>query len=242
MFVFELVPNLRNQLETGAFMNGYVLISLCLSVMLCILFFRAKYYNMKWYKVIIVAIYTGAMGLLGTKIMFLIENGYWYGRSFFGAVLFLPALVWPLAVVLKIKLFELLGYVTPPGMAMLALYKYNCYLDGCCGGKVMFYSEDGVPTYFPSQLAEMLCAVLVTALLLFVEQKKKTKKTIYPLCLIVYGIIRFGLNFFRWEQSGLLCGISAGHFWSALSAIIGASILVYFVIADKKVGVNIKKE
>lgn len=221
MFVFELVPNLRNQLEIGAFMNGYVFIFLCLSVMLFILFFRAKYYNMAWYKVIIIALYTGIMGLLGTKIMFFIENGYWYGRSFFGAVLFLPVLVWPLAFVFRIKLFEFLGYVTPPGMAMLALYKYNCYLDGCCGGKVLYYSAEGIPTYFPSQIAEMVCAVLVMILLLLVERNKKNKNIIYPMCLIIYGIMRFVLNFFRWEHSVFVFGLSAGHFWSIVSVFFG---------------------
>lgn len=209
-------------------------IAFCLAVMLAILFVRQKKYSMTWWKVIVVSVYTGAMGLLGTKIMFWIENGYWFGRSFFGAMLFLPILLFPLALFLKIPLFKLLDYVTPAGMAMLIIYKYNCLLDGCCGGKVLNFSPEGIPSYFPSQKAEMVCAIIITCLLLILEHRKFSDRRIYPFCLIAYGISRFVLNFYRWENTPFFCGLTAGHFWSIVSFLVGIVILVILKVKYRK--------
>lgn len=166
------------------------------------------------------------MGLLGTRIMFFIENGGWYGKSFFGAVLFFPILLLPVAWLFRMRLRTLLDYATIPGIGMLAIFKWNCYTDGCCGGKVLWYSEAGVPTHFPSQLAEMAAAIVLVIIFLFLERNKKLYGKIYPCFLIVYGLIRYVLNLYRLEQADFLFGMPAGNLWAVVSVLLGVAYLI----------------
>lgn len=178
-------------------------------------------YNIKTQKLIPLSICILVMGVIGTHIMFFLENGAWYGRSFFGAVLFFPLLLFPISLLFRIDIIKLVDYATIPGMAALSLAKLNCYISGCCEGRVLWYTDLGAPVHFPSQLVEMSCAMIITLALLLFEKKRSCKGKIYPVCLIAYGILRFILNWFRWDRDPLFMGLSAGHIWSIVSIIIG---------------------
>ena len=204
-------------------------VGVCLVTMFLLMLIRHKLYGVKILLLPFLAVAVAIMGLLGTYIMFFIENGGWYGRSFFGAVLFFPILLLPVAVLFRMKLRDLLDYATPPGVSLLAIYKYNCFTDGCCGGKVLFYNDAGVPTYFPSQLAEMGTAVILVFVLLTMERNPKFNKKIYPLFLIMYGVIRYILNQYRWEQADFLFGLPAGNLWSIVAIAMGS----VFLLSDK---------
>lgn len=207
-------------------MNNKIFIAACLLTMFTLLLLRCKKYKVHPIKTVPMTIAVAAMGLLGTYIMFFIENGGWYGRSFFGALLFYPILLLPVAFIFRMRLEDLLDFATPPGLAILALYKYNCYMDGCCAGKAIWFTEEGIPVYFPSQLAEMVTALLIMLVVLLCEKKEKNRGTVYPVALIIYGVARYILNFFRWEQSVFLLGMAPGNFWSICSAVFGIVLLI----------------
>jgi prolipoprotein diacylglyceryltransferase len=166
------------------------------------------------------------MGILGTHFLYFIENGNFNGQSFFGAVLFFPVFLFPVARLLKIPLSDMLDYTTPPGLAILVVFKFNCFLGGCCGGGVLYFKEGGIPVTFPSQLVEMVVALALTILLFVVEYKNKLKRNIYPLCLITYGSTRFILNWFRADQTEYILEMSAGHFWSIVAVVIGVVSMI----------------
>lgn len=216
----------------GGKMEGTLLFGLCFSILVLLTFARRKKYKISIIKWIPVTVGIAAMGLLGTYIMFYIENGEWYGQSFYGAVLFFPGLLMPVAVLFRISVWDLLDFATPAGLALLAPFKLNCYLGGCCGGKVLFYDEHGLPTHFPSQIVEMFIAVVLVCMLLLIEKLPKCKHRIYSICIITYGAIRFGLNFFRLEQNDFLFGLPAGNLWSIVSVVFG--ILLWVIIARKE--------
>ena len=201
-------------------------IAVCLITMFGLMLLRHKRYQVKMLPLVPLAVSVAAAGLLGTYIMFFIENGGWYGKSFFGAVLFFPILLFPVAKLFRMRLRQLLDLATPPGMALLAIYKWNCYQKGCCGGKAIWYSEAGVPVHFPSQLAEMASAIVIVIILLALERQEKYRDKIYPLCLLIYGGVRFILNYFRWERADFLFGLPAGNLWSLVSIGIGAVWLI----------------
>ena len=198
-------------------------IFVCLTLMFSLMFLRRKSYGVKGFLVPLLMISVAVMGLLGTRIMFFLENGAWYGKSFFGALLFFPILLLPVSWVFRIHLTDLLDYATPPGLAMLAMSKWNCLEKGCCGGKVLWYSAEGVPTHFPSQIVELCVAVLIMLLLLFMERKNLHRRSRYAVCLVVYGVLRFILNYFRWEQPEYVLGMAPGAFWSIVAILIGFS-------------------
>ena len=201
-------------------------ISICFAVLFALMYIRRKMYGIKKLLVIPLAVLVSLMGLLGTRIMFYIENGAWYGRSFFGAVLFFPILLLPLAWIFRISLINLLSYATVPGMALLAVYKYNCYRMRCCSGKVLWFSPEGVPVHFPSQIVELCVATIIVALLLVLERKENYRRRIYPICLVIYGAARFILNYFRWEQPKYIWGLTPGAFWALVSVFIGITWLI----------------
>lgn len=215
-------------------MNGNILVIICLTLMLILLMLRRKRYNVSFLKVFPLTICVTGMGLLGTYILYFLENGLWYGRSFFGAVLFFPILLFPVALLFKINLIDLLSYATIPGMLLLAVYKWNCYIGGCCGGKVLWFSKDGIPTHFPSQIAEMSVAIIITIILLVFERNEKTRKKIYPICLIIYGATRYILDYFRWEQPQFFLGLTPGAFWSIVALFIGCIWLFVSILLKKE--------
>ena len=81
----------------------------CLFIITGLMLIRCRRYEIAVWKVFPLAISVAMLGLLGTKIMFFLENGFWYGKSFFGAVLFFPILLLPLTLLFRIKLLNLLG-------------------------------------------------------------------------------------------------------------------------------------
>lgn len=216
-------------------MNSNLLIAVCLTLMLLFMLARRGMYHVSWIKIVPLAVCAAGMGLLGTYIMYFFENGIWYGKSFFGAVLFLPVLLLPLAWLFRVPLTDLLSYTTVPGVSLLAVYKWNCYLEGCCGGKTLWFSADGIPTHFPSQIAEMAAAVVITVLLLFLERKDRLRKKIYPICLLTYGTVRCVLNQFRWEQAPFVFGLTAGTFWSLAAILIGGIWIVIAAAWERKI-------
>lgn len=211
-----------------------MILHVSLFTMFLLLLLRHQKYRVKLWKIVPLTFCIAVMGLIGTRIMFFIENGAWYGKSFFGAVLFFPVLLLPVAFVFRMHILDLLDYATPPGVALLAIFKWNCYLDGCCAGKVLWYSEAGVPAYFPSQLVEMGTAITIAVILLLLEFAKKAKRKLYPICLIVYGLTRYALNHYRWDGREFLFGMPAGNLWSTVSIYIGSLWIVLAYFRNKK--------
>lgn len=202
-------------------MEGKLLLLICSIIMFLGTGVRRKRYKISVVKWLPLTISFSLLGLLGTYIMFFLENGEWYGQSFFGAVLFFPVLLIPVSFVFRVPLLELLDYATPPSLLLLAPFKLNCYMRGCCSGRVLYFDENGVPIHFPSQLAEMAVAIIIVGILLWLETKNNYKHKIYPICLILYGSSRLILNWFRWEQDKNIFGLTAGSTWSIISCCIG---------------------
>ena len=187
-------------------------------------------------------IMVAALGFLGTKIMFFVENGVWGGQSFFGAVLLFPAFLVLPAIIFKSSLLKLLDYETISGLSILIWFKLNCYISGCCGGKVLYYSSGGVPFFFPSQIVEMFVGLIIIVVLIIFEHKKIFTNRLYPLFLVMYGVTRLILNYFRWEEQAFVFGLTAGAFWSILSIAIGIVWLVVYHMIRKYIIHSVTEE
>ncbi len=209
------------------------LIPVSILVMFCLMVFRQKHYQISIAKSIIILIYTAVLGFLGTKVLFWIENGLWMGMSFFGAVLFLPLLLFPLAKFLRISYGALTDFVALPGLSMFTVLKAQCYFKGCCGGLLLGYTPQMQAVYFPIQLVEAGVTVAIIGCFLILEQKNKTTNKLYPWCLVVYGIARFALNWFRLDDSDPIFWLPKGNFWAVLSILMGSVWLL--VVYGKEV-------
>lgn len=179
-----------------------------------------KMYGLKLIKILPVALFSAIIGTASTHFWFFIENGYFFGISFYGSVFIVPIFFFLGARMFREKASDLLDIITPGMCTMLAVMKVSCLLSGCCGGRdvCMF----GSCFVFPSQIAELVNALVLMLIMLILAATKKYRGKLYPLFMVLYGVTRFVLNIFRREtvnHTGFLP--PWGAIWSIVSIIIG---------------------
>lgn len=195
------------------------------AVMMCFLIaVQMKWYNIAAWKSIFVSLAIIITGLLCCEIWFYMENGIWGGRSFFGAIFFAPVTFILVAKLLNIPYVYSLDYCATSGCLVLAILKIDCLVNGCCKGIVIFENKKHEVFRFPSQLVEIITALMLTLILLHMSRKPENRGKIYPVTLVAYGAIRFILNLLRddWHRMrdmGLF--LPLGCIWSIVAVIIG---------------------
>lgn len=185
-----------------------------------------------WKTLLSAAVLT-VLGVLGAKLMFLIESGFWAGTSFYGAVFFPPLIMVLLALLLRVPPLTLLDLCAPAECVMLAILKMQCAVNGCCVGILLTITADGTYIRFPSQIIELLNALVLMAMLLWLIRKGTWQGRIYPIYMLLYGITRFILNLLR-DTEPFLLGLPAGNFWSLVAIVIA---LIWLRLAHPQKGV-----
>ena len=209
-------------------MGKYIFIGIGTLLMLILSVFRRKQYNLPLWKSIAIPFLLTLFGVTGTMILYFVETGRFGGISFYGSVLLIPILLIPTAWLLRIPYGAITDYSVPQICIMLAVMKVGCLIGGCCGGIALYTSPAGNVVHFPSQIAEMLLALLMAIFILYLDSQKLMKNRIYGVYFLAYGILRFGLNFLRDGIKPFVWIIPAGHFWSLISIGLGiAWILLY---------------
>lgn len=230
-------------------MNTKTIIALLFGtiVMMIPILILMKLYKVKLWKGIPISFILTVTGTVGTYIWYSIETieGFDYiafgGRSYYGAVFVVPLVFLLIAKLFKIPYGELMDFCAPAECAMLVIMKYQCLVDGCCGGRIIYEASDGAQIRFPSQIVEVCVAAVIFAVLMLLAFKKSNRRAIYPYYLIIYGSARFVLNFFRDGLYPFILGIPPGHFWSVCAVIAG--VLVLYKMKNKvRVSDVIKEE
>lgn len=220
-------------------MKPALLIALALGtlVMLAIMLICRKWVTIGKLMTVVFAVLLTACGLASVKLMYFIESGGWGGQSFFGAVLFEPVFLLLLALVLREKWETLLDLSAPSICGMLMVMKAECLRSGCCVGRILFKTAEGVVVRFPSQIVELLTALALVVFLIRQMRKEKNRGKIYPMFMVSYGVVRFILNLFR-ATNPFVWILPAGNFWSLVSIIIG---LLWLVMLKRKNGATAAK-
>lgn len=185
-----------------------------------------------WKTLLSAAVLT-VLGVLGAKLMFLIESGFWAGTSFYGAMFFPPLFMVLLALLLRVPPLALLDLCAPAECVMLAILKMQCAVNGCCVGILLTITADGTYIRFPSQIIELLNALVLMVMLLWLIRKGTWQGRIYPIYMLLYGITRFILNLLR-DTKPFLLGLPAGNFWSLVAIVIA---LIWLRLAHPQKGV-----
>lgn len=200
------------------------IIILCIGTvsMLILMLLRRKYYpQVQIWKYPIISILLTIAGIIGAMFMYYIEAGKFGGTSLFGSIFFIPILLLPV-LFLRIPFSTLMDICAPAECLMLVLMKMDCLLSGCCFGKYL----PSLEIQFPSQIIEMLTFFVIMLFLLQLESNEKNRGRIYGHYLIIYGIARFILNWFRYGAKPFVWILPAGNFWSIVSISIGFAWLV----------------
>ena len=192
--------------------------------MLLLLLRRKKYHGAVAWKMILLELLLVAAGVIGTKLMYFIENGQFGGSSLFGAVLFIPVFILP-ALAMRLSYRDILNLCGPAVGLMLAIMKFECWFNGCCFGKYL----PSLRVQFPSQVVEAAFAALLTVALLIIEKHKRDTH-LYAWLLIFYGSTRLMLNGFRYIVQPFIWNLTCGQFWGLVSVVIG---ITWLVLASK---------
>lgn len=177
---------------------------LCIAVLaeLILMLSRRKKFGISCINLIISLSVIVIFGVIGALVSHYIENGYW-GIRYYGTILLVVFALIPTARKISIPYNQLMDYVAPQGMLGIIVMKLNCLTKGCCEGKVMYYTSEGISVAFPSQEVELITAVVIFLLLIVMENSKKFKDSVFPIFMILYGITRLVFDYLRAEQGRL---------------------------------------
>ena len=204
-----------------------------MSIMIIPIAVQMKWYGVARWKSLIVSFVLVWTGVIGSYIWFYIENLSFGGRSFYGAIFFVPAIFFPVARILRIPYGYALDFCAPAGCMTLALVKLQCLRDGCCQGRILYLDANRVYVRFPSQIIEMIAFLVISCLLLHISSREKRRSEVFVYFLVLYGGSRFFLDFFRADIAPYVLGLSAGSFWSLCAFLIGCMILLIMQQKDR---------
>lgn len=178
---------------------------------------------------LVLALFFGFFGawLMGQTQNFIMSlTGLPYSISrmrIFGGLLFTPVFLY-FPVKYLAGDFRLISDIIAPGaFLILGCSKIGCAIYGCCYG-IPF--SHGVSTpfeehlCFPVQALEsVLCFVLFAAVYYLFTTNRLKKGALYPLSLILYGTVRFLVEFLRYYPEAEKTYFFGINFWQAVSII-----------------------
>lgn len=209
-------------------------------------------------------------GLIGSKILmyfvepnveifsldFLRSGGVFYG-GFIGGFLTLFLLI----RFYKLSFWKVADALAP-GLALgQAIGRQGCFAAGCCWGKptdsifgvhfteqaheftgVPIYTDTGAPLHLhPTQLYESIIMLAVFGVLIYLHKRKKFDGQIFIAYAIIYGIVRFSIEFLRDDPRGDLFGLTTLTGLSTsqiISLIVAIGAIVFMFVRLKRVDKN----
>ncbi|MDE3195540.1 MAG: prolipoprotein diacylglyceryl transferase [Acidobacteriota bacterium] len=215
----------------------------------------AKEKGMNSEKVVNLGVYCALMGMLGAKLMMIALDPELRSHPleifslatlqsagiFFGG--FVVALVFAFFYMRRQKLPVLpTADIFAPGLAIgHGIGRLGCFAAGCCWGKptnlpwaVTFRSQDattGVPLNIPlhpTQLYEAFAEGIICLILLHRMKRQFRDGSIIGLYLLLYGLVRFGVEFLRMhDASNPLGGPFTLEQWISLAAAAAGAYLIF---------------
>ena len=174
------------------------------------------------------------------EILYFIQNGM-INQLLSGGIVFYGGLIGGVlggiigCAIAKVKVADAFYTILPTVPLGQAFGRVGCFLAGCCYGCEtdlpigVIYTNPvgGAPTgvpLFPIQLLETLLNLILFAVLMLVDKKtfgKKPRMFIPCLYGIGYGVIRFILEYFRYDSiRGFLFGLSTSQWISILIVVL----------------------
>lgn len=215
--------------------------------------FRAKRKGLNEEAVIDIAVIAAIMGFLGAKILYIIVDFKTFIQApldFLGSsgfVIYGGIISGILCNMLycKVKKLDFLTYfdlIMPEISIAQGFGRIGCFLAGCCYGKetdsafsVVFPANSQAPAgvaLIPVQIYSaignfILAAVLIVfADILFEKSKKSLSGDIASMYMVLYGIGRFIIEFFRNDYRGVIGFLSTSQFISIFIVAIGIALYV----------------
>lgn len=130
-----------------------------------------------------------------------------------------------------------------PGVALgHSIGRLGCFSAGCCWGKptsswigVHFSAKaselTGVPidsALVPTQLIEAAANLAIFGFLMWLRKRRAFEGQIIYSYLMIYGVVRFTIEFWRDDDRGQVLGLSTSQFISVIMFVLGVVMTVYY--------------
>lgn len=221
-------------------------------------YFQIKKYKLNIDDFILISAISGIFSVIGAKLLFLIVswkyidfdklNNFKYinelmkgGFVFYGGLLGAILGIFISKYIFNIDIKTYLRYCTPVIPALHFFGRIGCFLVGCCYGKPFdsdfsvtythsLFAPNNIPL-FPTQLAEATALLLITIFLLVYINKFNGKYS-FEIYIFSYSIVRFVLEFFRYDDyRGIVSGLSTSQY---ISIFLILSTLFFVFYKPKK--------
>ena len=174
-----------------------------------------------------------------TVLEYFRDAGLVYYGGFTGAVLF----VLMTAKLVGTPVWAMIDTILPSIPLMHAIGRIGCFSAGCCYGLpcgfgVYFDASPFAPhgvRLLPVQLIEAACLLALFFLMLRYGREKRPPGKVLAFYLTGYGIIRFVLEFFRYDAIRGIYGIFSVSQWISLALIaLGVFFWFWYPCAGRK--------
>ncbi len=228
-----------------------VMIAVGFAAAIVMSYIRAKAYGLKKEAIIDIALLAMIFGFLGAKLLYVIVEYKAFfadplrvlgseGFVVYGGIIGGVAAAMVYCKKKKLSFMSYFDLAIPAVAAAQGLGRIGCFLAGCCYGceshvlGVIFpagsIAPAGIPL-LPTQLISSAGDFLIALVLVLYARKSKIKGNVGALYLLLYGIGRFGIEFFRNDMRGSVGFLSTSQLISILF-VIGAVVL--FVLNKKR--------
>lgn len=209
---------------------------------------------------VIIEAFGAGMGFLGAKLMFLWASREWIdwsrffehdyfetvmrgGFVFYGGVLLgVPSAIW-FGRINRIKTLDYMKQIIFILPWAHAFGRIGCFCSGCCYGvpydgpiAVTFPEGCAAPpgiALFPVQLVEAGCLLVIAVILFFMQMKLHSEFTIEAY-LILYAIVRFVLENYRYDAIRGHMGVLSTSQWISILMLAAGIISIIIRLIRKK--------
>ncbi len=195
------------------------------------------------------ALWAILLGFLGAKVLYwvtelkqIVANPSYLLHTLREGFVFYGALIGGLAGVAiyasrkKLPFFSLTDYFIPGLVLGHAFGRIGCFFAGCCYGvacetpiSITFPAGGLAPAgvaLLPTQLMESAFLFILCIALVLILKKKKPFGTVTAWYMVLYGVWRFTIEFFRNDERGFVGALSTSQFISIFVVLGGVALLV----------------
>lgn len=236
--------------KIGSFsVKGYgFMIGIGFLVALIVGSYRAKKKGMSDEAVIDLALLCGILGFAGAKVLYIltvipqfIEDPLSVlgssGFVVYGGILSGVGVALIYCKKKKLSFWEYFDLILPEVAIAQGFGRIGCFLAGCCYGRhtdaffgVTFPKGSMAPAgvkLIPTQLFSAVGDLLIAVILIIFSKKAKVKGDVGGLYMILYGVGRFIIEFFRNDYRGAVGFLSTSQFISIFIVIFGIGVMCF---------------
>lgn len=205
------------------------------------------------------SILTFMSGIVGSRIIYVLLNLKKYnsfmdllefqkgGLSWHGGLLGGILAIFIYCKIKKYNPFKALDLLMTPTIFALGIGRIGCFLNGCCYGKptsvpwaMTFPSHRHPIPVHPTQLYEMVLDFAMFFFLLYWWKKRKFNGENSLMMLALYSVVRFSVEFFRYNSSNqMIAGLSLAQ-WVSISLFV--VIISAIIIIRKKIPMTLEEK